>query len=85
VQPSIGAHGMVPAATLQAVILALLAGMKGFRPDAIIMDAPRIYHLSKFLMFLCVEGLLIATGVLAYSKLLCSTAHAAHNSHACMA
>jgi hypothetical protein len=42
--------------------------MKGFRPDAIIMDAPRMYHASKFLVFLCVEGLLIATGVLAYSE-----------------
>ena len=44
------------------------AGMKGFRPDAIIMDAPRSYHLSKLMVFLFVEGLLIATGVLGYSK-----------------
>lgn len=42
--------------------------MKGFRPDAIIMDAPRSYHLSKALVFLFVEGLLIATGVLGYSE-----------------
>ncbi len=42
--------------------------MKGFRPDAIIMDAPRIYHLSKFLAFLVVEGVLIGVGVLNYSE-----------------
>jgi hypothetical protein len=41
--------------------------MKGFRPDAIIMDAPRSYHLSKGMAFLFVEGLLIATGVLGYN------------------
>lgn len=56
-----------------------VAGMKGFRPDAIIMDAPRAYHASKFLMFLCVEGLLIATGVLAYSEPLQSPSSAADN------
>lgn len=44
--------------------------MKGFRPDAIVMDAPRSYHLSKFIMFLGVEGVLIATAVLAYRELL---------------
>ena len=42
--------------------------MEGYRPDAIVIDAPRTYHLSKFIAFLGVEGLLIATGVLAYSE-----------------
>ena len=42
--------------------------MDGYRPDAIVIDAPRQYHLSKFIVFLGVEGLLIATGVLAYSE-----------------
>lgn len=52
------------------------AGMKGFRPDAIIMDAPRSYHASKALVFLFVEGLLIATAVLAYSERLHSPSSA---------
>jgi hypothetical protein len=51
----------------------LSTGMKGFRPDAIIMDAPRSYHLPKFIIFLGVEGLLIATAVLAYSELFPTT------------
>lgn len=44
--------------------------MDGFRPDAIVIDAPRFsrFHLPKFIVFLGVEGLLIATGVLAYSE-----------------
>lgn len=42
-------------------------GLQGWRPDSIIMDAPRIYHADKFLVFLGVEGLLIAIGVLSYS------------------
>jgi hypothetical protein len=42
--------------------------MEGYRPDAIVIDAPRSYHLPKFIVFLGVEGLLIATGVLAYSE-----------------
>lgn len=44
--------------------------MKGFRPDAIVMDAPRIYHLSKFLAFLVVEGMIIAIAVLNYRECL---------------
>lgn len=42
--------------------------MKGYRPDAIVIDASRWYHWSKLIAFLGVEGLLIATGVLAYSE-----------------
>lgn len=42
--------------------------MDGFRPDAIVIDAPRSYHVHKVIVFLGVEGLLIATGVLAYSE-----------------
>jgi hypothetical protein len=42
--------------------------MDGFRPDAIVIDAPRSFHLPKLIVFLGVEGLLIATGVLAYSE-----------------
>lgn len=42
---------------------------KGQRPDAIIMDAPRIYHLPKLLFALGVEGMLVAIGVLAYREL----------------
>lgn len=42
--------------------------MDGYRPDAIVIDAPRKFHLPKVIVFLGVEGLLIATGVLAYSE-----------------
>jgi hypothetical protein len=49
------------------VQLATLAAMEGYRPDAIVIDAPRSFHLCKFIVFWGVEGLLIATGVLAYS------------------
>ena len=42
-------------------------GLKGWRPDSIIMDVPRLYHNDKFLVFLGVEGLLVAVGVLSYS------------------
>lgn len=42
--------------------------MDGFRPDAIVIDAQRSFHLPKVIVFLGVEGLLIATGVLAYSE-----------------
>jgi len=42
--------------------------LKGFRPDSIIMDAPRLYHMTKFIGFLIMEGLIIAVGTIAHKQ-----------------
>lgn len=53
---------------LMQAMQALVAGLQGYRPDSIIMDAPRIFHLPKLLPFAVVEGLIIAIGVIAYRE-----------------
>ena len=49
------------------MLLCATTGLKGWSPNSIIMDAPRIFHLDKLAIFLVVEGMLIAIGVISYS------------------
>ncbi len=49
-------HHLNPCSSLSVPV----AGLKGYRPDAIIMDAPRIYHLPKAVPLLAVQGMLVA-------------------------
>jgi hypothetical protein len=47
----------------------LEAGLKGFRPDSIVMDAPLVYHICKLLFFLAIEAIILAVGIVAIRAL----------------
>jgi hypothetical protein len=62
------------------MLLCATTGLKGWSANSIIMDAPRIFHLDKLAIFLVVEGMLIAIGVISYSAHGSSTSSFCHSS-----